>query len=113
MAGLAAAAVNNSLGLAGVAGKCQILPLRLLNTYDAAGDAFLPDALTVYRALVYAGDNADIINCSWGGLSPNATISYGFSYAWQYGRSGLGCLIFCSSGNSAGGTTANNNSYAT
>jgi len=103
VAGLAAAAVNNSLGVAGVAGKCQILPVRLLNTYDSAGHAFLPDALTVYRALVYAGDNADIINCSWGGLSPNATISYGFSYAWQYGRNGLGCLIFCSSGNGASG----------
>lgn len=34
VAGLAAAAVNNSLGVAGVAGNCKILPIRLLDTYD-------------------------------------------------------------------------------
>ncbi len=96
VAGVAAAVVNNSAGVAGVAGKSQILPIRLLNTYDANGSALLPDAATVYRALVYAANNADIINCSWGGLSPNSTISAGFSFA-------SGHPVFCSSGNGASG----------
>lgn len=111
VAGLAAAAVNNSLGVAGVAGKSQILPVRLLNTYDSDGHAYLPDSTTVYRAIVYAADNADIINCSWGGLSPNYTITSGFVYASAYGRNGYGCLVFCASGNSAGGSGPN--SYST
>jgi len=112
VAGLSAAQVNNSLGVAGVSGKSQILPVRLLHV-DDSGIVYLPSSTTVYRALLYAADNADIINSSWGGGSPDNTISAGFSYASTSGRNGYGCLVFCSSGNSAGGTTANNNSYAT
>lgn len=102
VAGLAAAAVNNNqLGVAGVAGKAQILPVRLLHS-DSSGD-YIRDAATIYRALLYAADNADIINCSWGSLATNSTINAAFYYASTSGRYGRGCPVFCSSGNRASG----------
>src|SRR5437667_10525202 len=59
VAGIAAAAVNNSSGVAGMAGKCKILPVRI------AENGIVTIATSVYRALIYAVDNADGINCSW------------------------------------------------
>jgi len=96
VAGVAAAAVNNSAGIAGAAGKCKILPVRIIENGVAVS------ATSVYKALVYAADNADVINCSWG-TSPSSTITSGLSYGYNSGRGGKGCAILCSSGNSAAG----------
>ena len=90
VAGIAAAEVNNSFGVAGVAGKCKILPVRV------GEDILFASIANVYRALVYAADNADVISCSWT-TDPSSTISSGFSYAWNSGRGGKGVcpLFFC------------------
>jgi len=79
----------------GAAGKCKILPVRI------AENGVIATATSLYRALIYAADNANVINCSWG-TSPSSTISSGFWYAYSYGRGGKGCAVLCSSGNSAG-----------
>ena len=110
VAGTAAAAVNNSLGVAGVAGKCMILPLRIAETLDSQGHIQLADNVSMYRALIYAADNGDVINISWGSFF-NGTIYSGLSYAYSYGRAGKGCVTLCASGNSAGGD--GDNSYTT
>ncbi|MCI0747452.1 MAG: S8 family serine peptidase [Verrucomicrobia subdivision 3 bacterium] len=93
VAGIAAAEVNNLTGVAGVAGKCRILPVRMLGATP----------VDMYRAIVYAADNADVINCSWHLDTPSSTVSSGFWYAWNYGRGGKGCPVLCSSGNKADG----------
>jgi subtilisin family serine protease len=108
VAGAAAAAVNNSLGVAGVAGKCKILPVRVALTLDAAGHIQLTDNASMYRAVVYAADNADVISISWG-TSYNGTIVSALSHAYIYGRAGKGCVTLCAAGNSAGGE--GDNSY--
>jgi hypothetical protein len=87
-----------------MAGKCKILPVRFIENGVAVSVA------SIYRALVYAADNADVINCSWTS-SPSSTIDDGFAYAWNKGRSGKGCAVLCVSGNFAGGDGPN--SYAT
>jgi subtilisin family serine protease len=97
VAGIVAAEVNNnSTGVAGMAGKCKILPVRIIE------NGFAVSVASIYRALVYAADNADVINCSWTS-SPSSTIDDGFAYAWNKGRSGEGCVVVCSSGNLASG----------
>jgi subtilisin family serine protease len=103
VAGVAAAVINNSLGVAGIAGGCKILPVRIMHATDDSGFADVSSLSDVYRALVYAGDNADVLSCSWGLGSYNSTISSGFSYALYNGRGGKGCPVLCSSGNSACG----------
>lgn len=97
VAGVAAAEANNSTGIAGVAGKSKLLPVKIFE------DGVVTTVANVYRALAYAADNADVINCSWGGGSASSTITAGFSYAYSYGRAGKGCVVLCSSGNSASG----------
>lgn len=54
VAGIAAAVVNNSAGIAGVAGKCRILPVRI------SENGVLPAVSEVYKAMVFAGDNAGV-----------------------------------------------------
>ncbi len=106
MAGVAAAAVNNnSIGVAGVAGNCKILPVKLYS-----GGVF-PNVTAFYKAFVYAADNADVIEFSWGVDTQSGTIDAAFSYAYNYGRGGKGCLPLLASGNLACGSGAN--SYLT
>jgi serine protease len=60
VSGIAAAIVNNSVGVAGVGYRCKFLPVKIA---DGTG------ALTKsYEGIVYAADHgAKVINCSWGG----------------------------------------------
>jgi len=59
VSGLAAATVNNNIGMAGVGYKCKFLPVKIA---DASG------ALTQgYEGITYAADHGcQVINCSWG-----------------------------------------------
>ncbi len=105
VAGVAAAEINNSTGIAGVSGVAKILPVRISST-QADGSGQMPDVATVYRAIVYAADNADVLNISWG-TSFNGTIYSALTYAYYYGRAGKGCAVLCAAGNSAGGSGDN------
>ncbi|WP_138479953.1 S8 family serine peptidase [Dyadobacter bucti] len=66
-AGIAAAVANNNLGIAGVAYKCKILPIRAYATLGsqivkigaAAKDQF------IVAAINYAAANANVISMSW------------------------------------------------
>jgi len=61
--GIIGATVNNAIGIAGVANKCRIFPLRTT-----------PDNVRLivygYESLLYcAVSDVDVVNCSWGGRS--------------------------------------------
>ena len=75
VAGISAAVTNNGIGVASIAPKCKILPVKCTGDNDLGtnGDAILWAA---YPGIVYAATmKAQIINCSWG--------SYGGSQAEQ------------------------------
>lgn len=60
VSGLAAAATNNSIGIAGVGFKCRFLPVKIA---DSAGELTM-----AYEGIIYAADHGcKVINCSWGG----------------------------------------------
>jgi type VII secretion-associated serine protease mycosin len=62
VAGVAAAATNNNMGIAGIAGQAKVLPVKVLNSQGFGSDA---DFAT---AIVWATDHgADVINMSFGG----------------------------------------------
>ncbi|MFA6215547.1 MAG: S8 family peptidase [Patescibacteria group bacterium] len=62
VSGIAAAATNNQMGIAGVSWFAQIMPLRVLDS-TGAGDVY-----SVVQAIDYAVDNgADVINMSFVG----------------------------------------------
>jgi subtilisin family serine protease len=92
VAGCIGAIGNNGLGVAGMAWKIKILPIRI--TYaDGVGSAYVSD---MAEGLTYAADNgAKVINCSFSGFN-SSTIET----AAQYCR-GKGALVCFAAGNSA------------
>lgn len=89
VAGVAAAASNNGLGVAGVAGQAKIMPVRIA---DANAYAYYS---TIAQGITYAADHgARIANCSYGGVAGSAAIQS----AAQYMKS-KGGLVFVSAGN--------------
>ncbi|HLP27998.1 MAG TPA: S8 family serine peptidase [Candidatus Didemnitutus sp.] len=63
--GICGAAVNNNIGISGIARNCRLFPLRTM-----------PDNSTGivygYESIMYCALNEiDVVNCSWGGQSPS------------------------------------------
>jgi thermitase len=94
VAGSAAAATDNSKGIAGVAWLNPIMPLVVLNS---SGYATYYD---VAKAINYAADNGvRVINISLGGPDYSSTLQNAVNYAWD-----KGAIIFASAGNSSSDT---------
>jgi thermitase len=95
VAGIAAAATDNGVGIAGVAFDSQIMPLKVYNKYT---DAWFS---RIESAIIYAADNgAKVINLSLGNYSPPPpfglpeSLVEAVNYAW-----GAGCVLVGAVGN--------------
>ncbi len=85
-----AAAMNNSLGAAGIAADCSIMPLKVA---DSAGSMYFS---AIQNALFYAADNgADILSLSLGAaISSDSATDAALLYAYN-----AGCTILAATGN--------------
>ena len=98
------AAIDNDLGIKGVANGVKILPVNIF-----PNAAYKTNNGTIYHgnarssqianAIRWASQRADVLSCSWGGGSPNNDIKSAIQYALQNGRGGKGCVVVFSSGN--------------
>ena len=80
VAGIIGAATDNSKGVAGIAQKVRLIPVKVM---DSAGEGVSSD---VAAGIVWATDNgADIINMSLGGTSlvGNAVLANAITYAFE------------------------------
>lgn len=76
VAGIAAAATNNTTGVAGVCWECKIMPLKALGTNSGS-------TADVAEAIRYAADHgAHVINLSLGGPSGTDTLLSAVRYAY-------------------------------
>lgn len=76
VAGIIAASTNNGIGVAGMAPKVSILPVRVLDHTGNGDDGELA------LGIVWAADNgADILNISIGGAVPSALLEGALDYA--------------------------------
>lgn len=92
VAGIAAAASNNKIGIAGVSWGAKIMPVKVLNS--AGLGTFANAALGV----TWAADNgAQIINLSLGSTNTSLTLQNAIDYAIS-----RGVLVIASAGNSGG-----------
>lgn len=90
VAGIAAAATNNSTGVAGMCPNCSILPVKVLN---AAGSGSYS---AIASGIRYAADRgAKVINLSLGGSAGSSTLQSAVNYA-----NSMGSLLICAAGNS-------------
>lgn len=93
VAGLIGAVANNSLGIAGGAYDCRIIPVKA-----GQGGTFSDNDLA--NAVNWAYNNgADVINMSLGGGSASSALNNAIHNAVTLGRAGKGTVICVSSGN--------------
>lgn len=89
VAGIAAAAANNSNGIAGIAWNSKIMAIKVLNDNGIGTDGDIIDGIR------YAADNgAKIINLSFGQLSSSDSLDEAVQYAYN-----KGCIIVAAAGN--------------
>lgn len=89
VAGTVAQSTNNSLGVAGVAYKSCLMPVKVLNSGGSGTYA------QVANGIRYAADNgAKVINLSLGGSSPSLTLEEAVAYAF-----GKGVTVIAAAGN--------------
>lgn len=94
VAGIAAAATNNSTGIAGMCPDCTILPVKVLNSAGSGSYSAIASGIR------YAADNgAQVINLSLGGTAGNSTLSSAVTYA-----DGKGSLVVAAAGNNGSST---------
>ena len=94
VAGIVGAAVDNNVGIAGIAWNCRLMPIR------GAGVEGVRDDRSA-AAIVYAVDNgARVINMSWGGRERSFVLRDVVDYA--YAR---GVLMVAASGNASEGAS--------
>jgi len=91
LAGVIAAVANNQRGVAGVAGRAQLMACKFL---DAAGNGYVSDAVACIEFARMHG--AHIINLSWGG----SEFSEAMSNALEVARRD-GVLVAAAAGNNA------------
>lgn len=91
VAGIVAAATNNSVGVAGVGfNDLQVLPIKVL---DNQGYGYYSD---IAQGITYAADlGIPVINLSLGGPYPSQALADAVNYAWQRGS-----LVIVAAGNS-------------
>ncbi len=92
VSGIIAAAANNGVGIAGIAWRCRLMPLRADFKYGGGGYLQNDD---VAAAIVYAADNgARVINMSWGDTVNAFIIEDAIAYA-----DARGCILIAAAGN--------------
>jgi hypothetical protein len=94
------AALDNNIGMVGVAPNVRIMPVRI------AFDRFDNGSWTTQDSWIVNGirhawqtAQADVLNNSWGGGSQSATIDAEINAALTQGRSGRGSVVIFASGN--------------
>ncbi|SYZ72446.1 Thermophilic serine proteinase (modular protein) [Candidatus Zixiibacteriota bacterium] len=92
--GTIAQTTNNSLGVAGIAFNCSIMPVKVL---DASGNGTYT---AIANGITFAADNgAKVINMSLGGASGSSTLQNAVIYAYN-----KGVTIVCAAGNAGSST---------
>ena len=80
VAGIAAAASNNGVGVAGVAWGARVMPLKVLDNTGSGSES------NVAAAMIWAANHgARIINLSLGGSSPSSVMEDAVTYAYLNG----------------------------
>jgi subtilisin family serine protease len=97
-AGIAAAVADNSIGIAGMAHLCKIMPVRI--SRNQPGSASMTTTAWQADGINWAWQNgADVISCAWGGGSSSAVVNAAIQNATTQGRQGRGTSVLFSAGN--------------
>jgi subtilisin family serine protease len=106
--GIASAATNNNLGVAGTGFRCRLLPVKTSADNDFRGPGGTAYIIAGIQGIAYAGHmGADVMNCSWGGSGGSQFEQDIINYATQQGT-----LVVAAAGNSGANMLHFPSSYA-
>ncbi|MBM0145049.1 S8 family serine peptidase [Segatella copri] len=96
-------AIDNNIGVVGVANGVKILPVNIAPYHCSASrpEGFASDS-EIAQAIRWAYPKADVLSCSWGGGVASNDIANAITEARTKGRNGKGTVVVFSSGNSYG-----------
>ncbi len=95
VAGIVAAVANNTIGIAGVAPKCRIMPVKVSEADETDPQSGYPYIVYGFEGIIYAADHgARVINCSWGGPGYSQYEQDAVDYA-----ASKGALVVAAAGN--------------
>jgi len=110
-AGLVAAQADNSIGVAGVAWHCKIMPIRIFG-YRSDGTSYMSTEADIATAFRWAADKgAHVLSNSWVfgygnyGATPRPILRSAIvdvTKTGGMGRGGKGCVVLFASGNDSG-----------
>ncbi|MBU2446683.1 MAG: S8 family serine peptidase, partial [Bacteroidetes bacterium] len=96
VAGIASAATDNGIGIAGLGFKCKIMAVKTTRDDQKDPVSGSPYIWYGYDGIVYAANNgAQVINCSWGGSGYSSMAQDVINYA-----NSKGSLVVAAAGNS-------------
>ncbi|ADG83165.1 S8 family serine peptidase [Thermincola potens] len=79
VAGIAAAVSNNGIGIAGVAGNCKIMPVKVFDYWGGSD-------ISVADGIIWAADHgANVINMSFGTMANSTMLNEAIEYARKKG----------------------------
>lgn len=94
------AALDNNLGIKGIANNIKILPINISPNRDSY---ITPNGLASYEkiaeAITWASERADILSCSWTFKDSPTVIINAINNARINGRNGKGCVVIAATGN--------------
>ena len=95
-AGIVAAIGNNNLGVTGVAYRCKIMPIKILNSAGNVPGYHVPAFGTIWAYQ----HGADVMSNSWGIVGGNSSLLLNaINDAARYGRNGKGTVMCYAAGN--------------
>lgn len=95
-AGIVAAIGNNNLGVTGVAYRCKIMPIKILNDAGNVPGYHVPAFGTIWAYQ----HGADVMSNSWGIVGGNSSLLLNaINDAARYGRNGKGTVMCYAAGN--------------
>ena len=95
-AGIVAAIGNNNLGVTGIAYRCKIMPIKILNSAGNVPGYHVPAFGTIWAYQ----HGADVMSNSWGIVGGNSSLLLNaINDAARYGRNGKGTVMCYASGN--------------
>lgn len=105
-------ALNNNVGIRGIASGVKILPVNIFphyaSIYNKAGAV---SSSEIANAIYWAYPKADVLSCSWGGGAFSNAIVDAVNSAQKYGREGKGTVVVFAAGNKEDETDSDSLSF--
>jgi len=98
-AGIVAAVANNNEGIAGVAHKAHIVPVRLYQNGGSIYDLQVATAMATGIGWAWRNNRADVLSMSWYTRVGQGPIEQAINDALALGRNTRGCVVVASTGN--------------